>query len=519
MINKQAITRFLGRKLDDWDWLKRETVEELDAALAALKPVPVLPDLWAHQKVCFLILELLQRFMLHIDMGGGKSLISLSMLSYAKQRGDKVKAIVFVPYITAVETWIDETAKHMPHLVCVPLTGSTKNNLHKLQHAQGDIFVMCYQSAIAMLAEPAKGKSKKRKWTITAERTRAVFDGFNMLIMDEIHRCKKASSLTYRMCRAISAQAEWVIGLTGTPFGRDLADLWPQFYLIDFGDTLGPTLEFYKAVFFKEKVNYFGAYEYTFNKKLFPDLKRIIKHSSIRYAIDDLHDMPPKVYRRMRLDAPDGIKGYAEKAIENIKASVNNGLKGKAGYREVESEYLKLRQLSSGFMTLRGEDNDKVQVAFDKNPKLDLLEEFLEDIPYTSKFIVFHHFIYTNGLISARLDKMKIKHARVYGKTRDPIAELRRFKTDPACRGLVLNSKSGSSSLNLQMANYAIFFEQPDSAIDRQQAERRIWRPGQEKRVNIVDFLMRGTADDKLHAANKAGKNLLQALLDGKDSF
>jgi hypothetical protein len=30
---------------------------------------------------------------------------------------------------------------------------------------------------------------------------------------------------------------------------------------------------------------------------------------------------------------------------------------------------------------------------------------------------------------------------------------------------------------------------------------------------------MRGTADDKLHAANKAGKNLLQALLDGKDSF
>jgi SNF2 family DNA or RNA helicase len=111
---------------------------------------------------------------------------------------------------------------------------------------------------------------------------------------------------------------------------------------------------------------------------------------------------------------------------------------------------------------------------------------------------------------------MKVGHARIYGGTRDPIAQLRQFKTVDTCSVLVINSRSGSSTLNLQHANYCVFFEQPDSAIDRQQAERRIWRPGQDKRSFIYDFLMDGTADWAMHKANKAGESLLKNLLDGK---
>ncbi len=288
--------------------------------------------------------------------------------------------------------------------------------------------------------------------------------------------------------------------------------LWPQFYLIDFGETLGPTLGFYRAVFFKAKPGYWGGMEYTFKKRLMPVLTRIIKNRSIHYSIDELVDLPPKEYITHTLSLPPGAEGYCQHALKAIREAH----KGQGSFQLIESNYLKLRQLSSGFMTLKGEDNAKLQISFDHNPKLEALEGLLTALPYPSKAIVFHHFVHTNTLISNRLKKLKIGHARIWGGQRDQIGQLKKFREDEDCQVLVINVKSGSSSLNLQFANYLIFFEQPDSPIDRQQAEARVWRPGQAKRVFIYDLLVRGTVDHQLHRANEAGANLLQELLNGR---
>lgn len=513
MINQQAIKKFIKRPLSNYDWMKAESEADLKAALNDLKPKPLLGTLWLHQIVCFLLIEALKRFMLFIDMGGGKTLITLSIIKYRRQRGEKPKAVVFVPYITSIETWIEETAKHAPELVCVPLYGTTQENYDRLTTTEGDLFVICYQSAVAMLAEPIKKPTKgKKKWGLNPAFVRDVFTSFDMLVMDEIHKCKSATSLTYRMCRTISAQCEYVLGLTGTPFGRDLQDLWPQFNLIDFGETLGETFGLYREVFFTKKENYWGGYEYKFQKRMMGTLQRILKNASIRYSVDEFADMPPQKFVPVKIRPHDGIEAYASKGLAAIAEMQAKG----GAYRAIESEYIKLRQLSSGFMTLKGEDNDKLQIKFDENPKLDFLQGLVEDMPPGCKMVVFHHFVYTNILISERLKAMKVGHARIYGKTKDPISELRRFKTDDTCTVLVMNSKSGSSSLNLQIANYVVFFEQPDSAIDRQQAERRVWRPGQEKRVWFYDLLMNGTVDAQCNKMNKEGKSLLSEILDGK---
>lgn len=516
MINPAVIERFLSRKLDNYDWFKQEPVAAVDEELKGLTPPPDFTGWWLHQKVAFLLIEALKRFMLHLDMGAGKTLIVLSIIKYRKQRGEKPKAIVFVPYITSVETWVEECAKHTPELACVPLLGSTAENRQRLENDSGDLFVICYQSAVAALATSSKKASKgKNKWSIDPRLVRRVFSTFDALIMDEVHKAKSIQSLTYKVLRTISAQCEYVVGLTGTPFGRDLQDLWPQFYLIDFGDTLGETFGLYREAFFTKKINYWGGYEYKFKKKLFGRLQELIKNSSIRYNVEEFSDMQKCEYIIKKLEPAEGIKAYAEKAIAAIKQVL---VKNRKKYREIESEYLKLRQLSSGFMTLKGEDNDRVQIKFDENPKLDALQELVESLPAGRKLIVFHHFIYTNVLISERLTTLGVDHARIYSKTKNPINELRRFKTDDKCRVLVINSQSGSSSLNLQRANYVVFFEAPNSAIDRQQAERRVWRPGQEQQVFVYDLIMKGTWDSKIHKANAEGRDLLTSLLDGQES-
>jgi SNF2 family DNA or RNA helicase len=517
MISKQAVTDFLSRDLGNHDWLKSIPAEKLDAELKMLKPRPDFNGMkpWDHQKAGLLLALELKRFMYFWDMGGGKTLLSLMLLKYLKQCGKKPKAIVFVPYITSVSTWVDEVAKHAPDLECVALTDRTDINLSRLRYSDGgDLFVICYQSAVAMVSYPVTTKKGKKKWDINATQIRDYFKDFNILICDEIHRCKNHAALTYRMCRAISSTSEYVLGLTGTPFGRDLQDLWAQFYLLDFGETLGETLGLYRSAFFKEKKNYWGGFDYTFKQKLMPDLQRIIKHRSIRYTIDEFADMPSKKYVQRILNLHSDSSGYVAKALTDLRDAV----KGKR-YRQVESSYLQLRQLSSGFMTLKGEDNDKLQVQFDSNPKLEAVVQLIEDMPPGSKCVIFHHFIYSNGVISDRLAKLAVPCARVWGGSKDPIGELRRFKSDPACRVLVLNWRSGSSSLNLQHANYMIVYEQPDSPIDRKQGEARLWRPGQQQRVWVYDLLVKGTVDQRMHAANLAGKSLLEELLDGQETL
>jgi SNF2 family DNA or RNA helicase len=516
VINKRAIRKFLERKLTNFDWIKKYKKLELLNELSYLKPAPQFGKIkpWLHQMACFLICLELKRFMFNIDMGGGKSLLTIMLLMYRKQRGEKPRTIVFVPYITSVLTWIEQVEEHHTGLHIVPLLGTGEENLAALQ-GPGDLFVICYQSAVAMVTETVFNKKKqKNQWQLTAAQVRKYFAGFDMIVCDEIHKCSLPSSLTYRMCRAISGQCEWAFGLTGTPFGKDPIGLQPQFYLIDFGETLGTTVEFFRAVFYTEGKNYWGGYEFTFKKKLEPDLHRMVKNCSIYYGIDDLHDMPPKVYISKSLPPPPDSEGYCKAALKQINDAVKG--KEKGAYRVVESNYLKLRQLSSGFMTLRGEDNDKIQIKFEDNPKLEALVDLVESMPSTSKMVVFHHFVYTNQLISDRLKELKIKHARVWGKARDPIGQLQKFKSDPNVRVLVINVRSGSSSLNLQFANYLVFFEQPDNPIDRQQAERRLWRPGQAKRVLIYDLLTRATKDHALHASNKAGEDLMQSIIAGR---
>jgi SNF2 family DNA or RNA helicase len=507
LIAEGTIHEFLTRELDEFEWVKSLTPTQIDAALAELVPESLSQNLWLHQKASLLLMQHNPRFMFFIDMGGGKTNLMLTHLRHRKLDGDKSRAVVFVPYITAVDTWVQETAKFAPELECCPLIGSSIENMNALE-GDHDLFVICYQSAVAMttIRSTYKGQGK---WLLDHKLVSQCFQGCDTLIMDEIQKCKSSQSLTFKMCRALSKQCHWVYGLTGTPYGRDLQDLWAQFYLIDFGETLSPTLGFYRLVFFSRKERFWGGFEFKFRKKMMPDLQRMIRNKSIRYQVSDFVGMPDKQYVQRHLSLPEGIKGYVERAKVELEQAVSTS----KNYELAGNAFIQLRQLSSGFITFKN-DLDQVKVKFEANPKLDALCELIEAMPSERKMVVFHEFVFTNELISDKLKELKVDHARVWGGQRDQIGQLTKFRTDPKCRVLVINSRSGSSSLNLQFANYIVFFEQPTSSIDRIQAEARCWRGGQQRTVFIYDLFVVGTYDQRIYQANKQGKDLLKQLLD-----
>lgn len=518
LINPRVVKNFLNRDLDSWDWMKKESRKDIRKAVKGLKPRPDFGNvkLRTSQLVVFLLCVYLKRFMIFGDMGFGKTLLILMLIQYLKQKGENPKAIIFVPYVITVDTWIEETEK-WTNLKCVPLLGSSKENLETLNTVEGDLYVASYQTAVAMLAKrvASKKKGKKEEWKLESAKVRKFFKSFNLMAMDEVHKIKNHQSSYYRMCRAISKEVEYCFGLTGTPHGRSPEDMWAEFNVIDFGETLGSTLGLFRSAFFEQKDKYWGGVEYKFKKTMKKVLGRMIKHRSIRYSIKEVTDMPPKQYVKKYVASNEAIQGYYTK----IAKSLGDLSFGKVAYREQESKYNKLRQLSSGFMTLNGDDKSKVEIEFPHNPKMDALQELIETMPEGSKMIVFHHFVYTNEIISKRLKAMKVPHARVWGKGKDNLKELRRFKKDPNCRVLVINTQSGSSSQNLQMANYVVYYEQPQGSIDREQSERRAWRPGQLKTVFFIDLLMKDTYDENMLQANAEGRDLLADILDKRHAL
>ena len=513
MISDRAIKKFLGRELDNFEWVKKLSPTQINEVLEGFIPQSLTEHLWQHQKACLLIAQNQPRFVFTLGMGAGKTLLMLTMLRHRKLNNENPKAIVFVPYLTAVDTWIEEVKKFAPELVCFPLLGNSEENLIALQDPNPDLFVICYQTAVAMVHRKeiveTKTGDEKTQWALDYDLVQAGFASFDTLICDELHKVKGHNSLTFELCKYISGQADYVYGLTGTPFGKDLQDLWAEFYVIDSGETLGPNISFFRNIFFIRKAGFYGGSKFEFKKKYFKALQRITKNKSIHYSVKEFADMPEKAYIPRKINLPEGIKGYVERALEQLEeARINEDLEV-AG-----NAFMQLRQLSSGFITFKDDDN-RVKVKFESNPKLDILCELIEAMPPECKMVVFHDYVFTNELISERLKTLKISHARIWGGQRDQLGQLKKFREDERCKVLVINSKSGSSALNLQFANYLCFFECP-SVIDREQAEARCWRPGQKNRVIIYDLFVNGTVDQSHYTSIKEGGDFLNEFLSGK---
>jgi len=534
VISEKAIKEFLKRELDSFEWVKALSPTQVEGSLSEIMTPLLTKNLWLHQKVGLLLMQYHSRFIFHYGMGGGKTLLMLTMLRHRKLNGEKPKAIVMVPYLTAVDTWVEEVKKFAPELICLPLLGSSKENLELLQGHNWDLAVIAYPSAVSAITakeghttphltppnrtvphrtKPHLTTPKKAKWHVDIDLVKQSFGQCDTLILDEIHRVKGYNSLTFEMCRTISSWTNFCFGLSGTPFGRDLQDLWAEFYVVDFGETLGPNISFFRNIFFTRKAGFFGGVEFKFKKKYTGHLQRIIKNRSIHYSVKEFADMPAKQYIQRRIQLPEGIKSYVEKELEKLEEGARNKDREVAG-----NAFMQLRQLSSGFITFK-DDDERIKVKFDSNPKLDILCELIESMPPECKMVVFHDYVFTNQLISERLKELKIGHARIWGGQHDQIGQLKKFREDENCRVLVINSKSGSSALNLQFSNYMCFFECPISVIDREQAEARCWRPGQKNKVIIFDLFVNGTVDESHYTSVKEGGDFLNDFMQGKRRF
>lgn len=436
--------------------------------------------------------------------------MSIAASRYLRKAKIMRQALVLVPNKVNTHEWAREILKHSPNTSYRVLEGSTNDKWVTLEDGASLLTITTYPGLLHMVCtERQRKRSKKMQMVPDMKLIKKFCKHFDALFLDESIAIGNRSALPFRICRQIAKRCKVVVPLCGTPFGRDPTPLWAQMFLVDWGQGLGENLGIFRGALFKEKENYWSGFpEYHFDKTKKALLTRFLAHRSIRYKVSEA-DLPRVTSITKMVYLPEDTRTYYQKAKDNLKIAKSK--------QERENLFIRMRQLSSGWLGYKDELDAKAKVIFEYNPKLEMLTSILESIRGQNKAIVFHDFITSGEIICNELKRLKIGHVWVRGGVKDPAKLLDRFDNDDDVEVMVLNS-AGAFGLNLQKAKYGIAYESPVSVLIRTQMERRFIRQHSEHdKVFLFDLLVADTVDVQIRAYHKQGKDLLRAVVDGEN--
>lgn len=435
-----------------------------------------------------------------LDMGLGKTVVSLIWLANVMKRDPKVKGtLVLAPLRAVYATWPEEIEKWRPDLSFTLLHGPEKVGHLQIKR---DIYLINYEG-LPWLWNELRAYYKRYKRL-----------PFNTLIIDEGSMVKSTRTKRFKILKKIvKGLTPWRTILSGTPAPNSLLDLWPQYFLLDDGKRLGKTITGYKSEHFAQA----DRMGFIWRLRPFQDVPIYNKVSDITYRLDakDYLDMPERVNNIIKVELPkplmlkykqlekDFFTEIADEKIEAINAM---------------SRSMKLRQFIQG--GLYHEDDadlasDRRRVTYIHNQKLKALEEIVEGAA-------------GQGIICAiqfrfelRMIKKKFPKAPIVAGGTKPIDALRYFQewNDGEIPLLLCHPASLAHSINLQRGSHIIlFYGLPWSLEHYLQLIARVDRSGQKNRVIVHHLIVKGSIDEKVFKALslkiKGQSNFLNFLRD-----
>lgn len=416
---------------------------------------------------------------LFLDMGLGKTVTTLTAIRDLMYDAFEVKRVLVVaPLRVARDTWPDELRKwnHLKELTCSVVVGTVAERRRALQQ-DADIYIVNREN-LAWLYENSR------------------LD-FDMVVLDELSSFKNHQSKRFRTMKAMRPKVKRIVGLTGTPTGNGLMDLWAEFRILDMGERLGRYISQYRNLYFKpDKRNGMVVYSY----KPLPGAEEAIYHQisdiTMSMKATDYLEMPElvSVAKEVRLSETE------KKRYDELKKSLVLELPGgEVTSANAASLTLKLSQMANG--AIYTDDKNVVNIH---DRKLEALEDLVESANGKS-VLVAYWFKHDKDRIRERMEARELKEPQDFadwnaGKI--PVALIH-----PASAGHGLNLQKGGSIL--------IWFGLTWSLELYQQTNARLWRQGQaDKTVIIQHIVAKDTIDERILNVLKHKDGTQAALID-----
>ena len=392
--------------------------------------------------------------------GNGKTAIALTAL---QDLGVRSTLVLAPARVVELDVWGDEARKweHLHQLRIVNVRGTPAERLELLRKP-ADVYVLSYDNLVWLTSQVFVYKNKdKLPW--------------GAVVFDELSKMKSPSAKRFR------AQRYWLmsilvrIGLTGTPVGNHLLDLWGELFTVTGAAALGPSITTFKQKYFDS--DYMG-WNWTPKEGAQVQIQERIKP----FAFTIPASLGPKVplvrVNEVPVVLPVKVVAQQKVFMRQLRVELEGGKELFACSASVVAG--KLRQFASGAVFLTSDKWEKLH-----DEKLLALDEILEE-QQGDPVLLFYHYTHEKTRILARY-----KQAKVLGDT-CTMEEWNRGEVElmvahPQSSGFGLNLQDGGSTL--------CWYTLPWSVELWEQATARLARQGQRSGIVTSHVLLAGPVD------------------------
>lgn len=256
--------------------------------------------------------------MLWLDMGLGKTVVTLTSLSHLIRSGFLNGVLIVAPIRVIRLVWKQEAVKwsHTKDLKFVSITGNKDRRIRALMQP-ADVYLVNYEN-MKWLAETLahyyinKGKPLP----------------FNGLVWDEISKMKNSTS--QRVQAWFSGQRKhnvldsfkWTTGLTGTPASNGYKDLHGQYLVVDRGERLGKFKTKFKNKYY-HKLN--GGFKEVPFENAEDEIKHLISDITLEMSAEDYNPLPDLIVNDVWVQMEGKVKEQYESLEREFFFNLDNG--------------------------------------------------------------------------------------------------------------------------------------------------------------------------------------------------
>ena len=332
-----------------------------------------------------------------------------------------------------------------------------------------------------------------------------------VLIMDEVQRLKNWKTQISMAARKI--RSDYAVILSGTPLENKLEELYS---VMEFADNfcLGPYWQFRADSIVTDDGGKVIGYQ-NLNKVGDMARERLIRRTKKQVAIQMPKRTDQNIFVPMTKEQMD--------IHEEFKMSVANLV-----YKWRKLHFLpeKDRQRLLQFLSMMRMVCDSTYILDQKSrydtkvtETMSILQQVFDN--GDEKVVIFSQWERMTRLIAYELDKLGVRYEYLHGGVpskarRDLINNF----TDNSDSRVFLSTDAGSTGLNLQAGSIMINLDLPWNPAVLEQRIARIYRLGQERNVQVINLVSRGTIEESMLGKLRFKTAMFEGVLDnGEDTI
>jgi len=431
-----------------------------------------------------------------MEMGTGKSKVCIDNAATLYEN-NLINALVITAPKGVYRNWAEqEIPTHLPDRIKTKMMVWKPTTSKKILKEREEFLENCEEFKIFIINIEAlstqKGCAYLQKFLMRSR---------SMLAIDESTTIKQPTAKRTKNIIKLSEFAIYRRILTGFPITKSPLDLWAQIRFLsknllgDVGDSFHK-FQYRYAVIVRRHLQSHSFQDVVGFKNL-KQLNSLLQHFSSRILKEECLDLPEKIYqiREVTMSAEqvrvyEEVRKYCVSHLGNEEFMTANN---------VMTQLLRLQQILSGHFK-----SDLGEIIDLPDNRIEELMAVLQEVQ--GKTIIWSRFRYDITRIYERLkkdygDKSVVQY---FGDVNDEerSSAIDQFQNGEA-QFFVGNPQTGGMGITLTKAQNVIYFANSFDLAIRTQSEDRAHRIGQKNNVTYIDFICKGTVDERIVKALK----------------